>query len=119
MAENKKKLLDGLKSVIWQVVPGRSQLQNYEKSLLGLVQLTPALAGVRVPVEMLQYVDQGGNPHQYTAEVFEACVRDNQLVKGKVVAVQSLYDALLAELTTQQPEVAAAYRALVDNKPPG
>ncbi|KAJ9528629.1 hypothetical protein QJQ45_020394 [Haematococcus lacustris] len=122
MAENKKKLLDGLKSVIWQTCeleetvthldnPAvlHERLQNYEKSLLGLVQLTPALAGVRVPVEMLQYVDQGGNPHQYTAEVFEACVRDNQLVKGKVVAVQSLYDALLAELTTQQPEVAAAY----------
>jgi hypothetical protein len=43
----------------------------------------PALvaAGVKVVCanDAHRYVDQGGNPHQYTAEVFQACTRDNQV----------------------------------------
>ncbi len=30
-------------------------------------------------------MDKGGNPHQYTAEVFEACTRDNQVRCARAV----------------------------------
>ncbi len=30
-----------------------------------------------------RYVDMGGNPHTYTAEVFRACTRDNQVQKPR------------------------------------
>ena len=58
-------------------------------------------------------MDEGGNPHQYTAEVFHGCMRDNQAAKGKVAAVNSLREALMASLEKAAPEDTAEYKALL------
>ncbi len=43
---------------------------------------------VEVPVELLQYVDGGGNPDAFTADVFHRANRGNQLAKGRVQALR-------------------------------
>jgi len=79
---------------------------------------TAALDGLRIPVDMLQYLDDGGNVNQYTAEVFHGCVRDNQASKGKVEAVQCLWDAVMAKLGADAPEQAQSYRQLLGTQNP-
>ncbi len=54
----------------------------------GLASHREALA-VDVPVELLRYVDEGGNPDAFTSEIFQRANRSNQLVKGKVEAFAS------------------------------
>jgi mediator of RNA polymerase II transcription subunit 10 len=41
---------------------------------------------VDIPVELLRYIDEGGNPDVFTAEVFEQANKANQEAKGKVEA---------------------------------
>lgn len=41
---------------------------------------------VDIPVELLRYVDEGGNPDVFTSEIFQRANRSNQLAKGKVEA---------------------------------
>ncbi len=51
----------------------------------GLSSHREALA-VDVPVELLRYIDEGGNPDAFTSEIFNRANRSNQLAKGKVEA---------------------------------
>jgi Transcription factor subunit Med10 of Mediator complex len=41
---------------------------------------------VEVPVSLLHFVDEGGNPDVFTSEIFRQCLRENQAAKGKVEA---------------------------------
>lgn len=55
----------------------------------GLAEQRESLA-VEVPVELLRYVDEGGNPDVFTAETFRRANRGNQLAKGRVQAFAQL-----------------------------
>ena len=55
----------------------------------GLAEQRGSLA-VEVPVELLKYVDEGGNPDAFTAEVFRRANRGNQLARGRVQAFARL-----------------------------
>ena len=39
-----------------------------------------------VPVELLRYLDDGGNPDVFVAEVVRSCQAANEASRGKVVA---------------------------------
>ena len=54
---------------------------------LGELQAAREAVAVDVPVELLQYVDGGGNPDAFTADVFRRANRGNQLAKGRVQAL--------------------------------
>lgn len=56
-------------------------------SELGTLSSQREALAVEVPVELLKYIDEGGNPDVFTAEVFELANRANQLAKGKVEAL--------------------------------
>jgi hypothetical protein len=68
-----------------------------------------ALASVRVPVDLLGWVDAGGHPDLYVRQTFEDARRDNQLAKGRVEAVRALKAALLGAARLERPEAVAAY----------
>mmetsp|Transcript_12344 Transcript_12344/g.21847 ORF Transcript_12344/g.21847 Transcript_12344/m.21847 type:complete len:134 (+) Transcript_12344:79-480(+) len=119
-------LLEGLKDLAWKAYELEEITKNFGQDsqavleermtqfIEGVRKLAPvssAVQGVMIPIDLLQYVDDGGNPHQYTAEAFAACVHDNQVVKSKVLAVQALHDSLLHSLHSTQPEVAATYQS--------
>ena len=64
--------------------------------MAGLRELQAAreAVAVDVPVELLQYVDGGGNPDAFTADVFRRANRGNQLAKGRVQALAGFRCAL-------------------------
>jgi hypothetical protein len=86
----------------------------------GLAELGGAreAVAVDVPVELLQFVDGGGNPDAFTADVFRRANRGNQLAKGRAAALRGFRGALLAEARSAFPEDTAAYLALGAPAPP-
>jgi mediator of RNA polymerase II transcription subunit 10 len=66
---------------------------------------TPSATPIRVPPELIQYVDAGRNPDIYTREFVELARRGNQLMKGKKQAFGSFRDILAREMASALPEV--------------
>ena len=53
---------------------------------------------VEVPVELLKYVDEGGNPDVFLIESIKSAVMSNQNARGKSIAFREFREKLLAEL---------------------
>lgn len=66
---------------------------------------SPSASSIRVPPELIQYVDGGRNPDIYTREFVELARRGNQLMKGKQEAFGSFRDILAREMASALPEV--------------
>ncbi|KFY92010.1 hypothetical protein V500_04369 [Pseudogymnoascus sp. VKM F-4518 (FW-2643)] len=66
---------------------------------------SPSATPIRVPPELIQYVDAGRNPDIYTREFVELARRGNQLMKGKKQAFGSFRDILAREMASALPEV--------------
>lgn len=88
------------------------RLYKFLEDLRSLKQLSEPMSN-RIPIDLLRYVDEGGNPDLYTKEMFKAAVRDNQLVKGKVTAVKSLYDSILTEVEALNPDATEDYKRMM------
>jgi mediator of RNA polymerase II transcription subunit 10 len=68
-----------------------------------------ALSSVRVPEDLLAWVDAGGHPDAYVQRTFEDARRDNQMAKGRVKAVAALRAALLEAAREARPAAVEAY----------
>ncbi|GAU91181.1 hypothetical protein RvY_03488 [Ramazzottius varieornatus] len=71
-----------------------------------------ALGDIRVPFEVVQYVDQGLNPQSYTKDCMEKSIQKNEEVKGKIDAFKKFRAHLLVELARSFPNEMAKYRAM-------
>ncbi|KAK9844880.1 hypothetical protein WJX74_008085 [Apatococcus lobatus] len=60
------------------------------------------LVDVEVPVDLIRYLDEGGNPDTYTAQAFKQSLQSNQLSKGKVDAIKSFRDEILEQASKLQ-----------------
>ncbi|KFX93430.1 hypothetical protein V490_04835 [Pseudogymnoascus sp. VKM F-3557] len=96
---------------VGQGVSSKDVLQNTVTHLhASLTQLhasasSPSATPIRVPPELIQYVDAGRNPDIYTREFVELARRGNQLMKGKKQAFGSFRDILAREMASALPEV--------------
>lgn len=82
-------------------------------------QAAPQLSGVRVPADLLSWVDAGGHPDMYVRRTFEDARRDNQMAKGRVEAVAALRAALLSAAKEERPAAVEAYERAVAAKEAG
>ncbi|KAK5976937.1 Mediator of RNA polymerase II transcription subunit 10 [Trichostrongylus colubriformis] len=69
---------------------------------------------VKVPLELLDVLDQGKNPQLYTKEVLERTLLKNKEVNGKVETYKKFHAALLKELGEEMPEDTMTYRNIRD-----
>ncbi|KHJ91970.1 hypothetical protein OESDEN_08150 [Oesophagostomum dentatum] len=69
---------------------------------------------VKVPLELLDVLDQGKNPQLYTKEVLERTLQKNKEVNGKVETYKKFHAALLKELGEEMPEDTMTYRNIRD-----
>jgi len=100
-----------------QLLSGR--VNGLVAGMADMSTLAGALRDVKVPVDLLRYIDDGGSPDAFTAEMLKNCLEENKRSKGKVEAFRSLEKAMLAELQEQFPEDTAAYLGAVEKaKPP-
>ncbi|BAF25651.1 mediator of RNA polymerase II transcription subunit 10b [Oryza sativa Japonica Group] len=67
---------------------------------------------IQVPMEVVNLIDDGKNPDEFTRDVLNSCIAKNQVTKGKTDAFKSLRKHLLEELEQAFPEDVEAYREI-------
>lgn len=111
-----EKLLETLRKT--SVLVEDFKLENQERVLDGLQQVAAELDAVgavaashgraiRMPKRLWDFVDAGRNPQLFTKQVVADAVRESEVCKGKVLALQDYYSHL-RRLTLQYfPELEA------------
>ncbi|XP_017232308.1 mediator of RNA polymerase II transcription subunit 10b isoform X2 [Daucus carota subsp. sativus] len=67
---------------------------------------------IDVPMEVLNLIDDGKNPDEFTREVLNKCIAKNQITKGKADALKGLRKHLLEELDQSFPDEVETYREI-------
>ncbi|KAI4306331.1 hypothetical protein L6164_029618 [Bauhinia variegata] len=65
---------------------------------------------IQVPMEVLNLIDDGKNPDEFTKDVINSCIAKNQITKGKTDAMKGLRKHLLEELEQNFPDEVEAFR---------
>jgi hypothetical protein len=65
-----------------------------------------------VPLELLQYLDDGGNPDVFIADVMRSCQAANEASRAKVEAFREWQRGVAEQLEGANPALAAEYQAL-------
>lgn len=72
-----------------------------------------ALAQVDIPLEVIQYIEDGRNPDIYTREFVEAIRRSNQYQRAKMHALKQLRDSLADKITDEFPDLAPSVQDIL------
>ncbi|KAE8811054.1 mediator of RNA polymerase II transcription subunit 10b-like [Hordeum vulgare] len=67
---------------------------------------------IQVPMEVVNLIDDGKNPDEFTKDVLNSCIAKNQITKGRTDAFKSLRKHLLEELEEAFPHDVEAYRQI-------
>lgn len=67
------------------------------------------LEDVDIPVEVLDYIDSGRNPDQYTKQALEKCIESNNKTRGKINSLQHFQYSLEDQLLKSYPEEFRSY----------
>ncbi|KAI1913465.1 RNA polymerase II mediator complex subunit [Ophidiomyces ophidiicola] len=73
-------------------------------SRLSFSSPNPPLHSVKLPPEIIDYVDAARNPDIYTREFVELVQKSNQDLKGKMEAFASFQEVLAKEMESAMPE---------------
>ncbi|KAK9811481.1 hypothetical protein WJX72_004659 [[Myrmecia] bisecta] len=94
------------------------RLNEYTAELAHLQEQSEHVKDYNIPVEILKYVDEGGNPDEFTRDVFKRALHSNQLVKGKTECIRDFRDAILSEARSAYPQEAAFLRQELESDEP-
>ncbi|XP_044342610.1 mediator of RNA polymerase II transcription subunit 10b isoform X1 [Triticum aestivum] len=97
-----------LQRLVWCVVRCRNALV----AELDTMQKLADGCNIQVPMEVVNLIDDGKNPDEFTRDVFNSCIAKNQITKGKTDAFKSLRKHLLEELEEAFPDDVEAYRQI-------
>lgn len=70
---------------------------------------------VPIPLDVLQYIEDGRNPDVYTREFVESVRKSNQYLKGKTRAFGVLRDNLSEQIVKEFPELELDVGVILDN----
>ncbi|CAL0306431.1 unnamed protein product [Lupinus luteus] len=65
---------------------------------------------IQVPMEVLNLIDDGKNPDEFTKDVLNNCIAKNQITKGKTDAMKNFRKHLLEELEETFPAEVETFR---------
>ncbi|KAK6934906.1 Mediator complex, subunit Med10 [Dillenia turbinata] len=87
-------------------------LQRVNSLVLELDNMTKLAekCNIQVPMEVINLIDDGKNPDEFTKDVINSCIAKNQITKGKTDAFKSLRKNILEELEQAFPEEVESYR---------
>jgi len=89
--------------------PLNQKIHTMVHGLRQLDQMKDEFRDVKVPAELLDYVDQGKNPQLYTKEVLERTLNKNKEVNGKIELYKKFRAKLIQELGKDLPQDMANY----------
>ncbi|XP_057510636.1 mediator of RNA polymerase II transcription subunit 10b [Actinidia eriantha] len=67
---------------------------------------------IQVPLQVVNLIDEGKNPDEFTKDVLNGCIAKNQITKGKADAFKGLRRHLLEELEQAFPDEVESYREI-------
>ncbi|XWS38154.1 hypothetical protein CRYUN_Cryun19dG0106000 [Craigia yunnanensis] len=90
-------------------MPLRSSLSFNAFTELDNMEKLSDKCNIQVPMEVLNLIDDGKNPDEFTRDVLNSCIAKNQVTKGKTDAFKSLQKHLLEELEQTFPDKVESY----------
>ncbi|XP_047977734.1 mediator of RNA polymerase II transcription subunit 10b-like [Salvia hispanica] len=89
-------------------------LQRMNNLVLELDNMTRLAekCNIQVPMEVLNLIDDGKNPDEFTRDMLNGCIAKNQITKGKTDAFKGLRRHLLEELEQVFPDEVETYREI-------
>ncbi|CAH2080249.1 unnamed protein product [Thlaspi arvense] len=67
---------------------------------------------IQVPMEVLNLIDDGKNPDEFTRDVLNGCIARNQVTKGKTDAFKGMRKHMMEELEQTFPDEVDSYREM-------
>lgn len=92
-------------------LPLLQRLNTLVLELDNMVKLSEK-CNIQVPMEVLNLIDDGKNPDEFTRDVINSCIAKNQITKGKTDAFKGLRKHLLEELEQTFPDEVESYREI-------
>ncbi|XP_040988048.1 mediator of RNA polymerase II transcription subunit 10b-like [Juglans microcarpa x Juglans regia] len=92
-------------------LPLLQRLNSLVMELDNMVKITEK-CNIQVPMEVLNLIDDGKNPDEFTRDVINSCISKNQITKGKTDAFKGLRRHLLEELEQAFPDKVESYREI-------
>ncbi|PON92796.1 Mediator complex, subunit Med [Trema orientale] len=92
-------------------LPLLHRLNSLVSELDNMVKLSEK-CNIQVPMEVLNLIDDGKNPDEFTKDVINSCIAKNQITKGKTDAFKGLRKHLLEELEVTFPDEVESYREI-------
>ncbi|XP_011501311.1 PREDICTED: mediator of RNA polymerase II transcription subunit 10 [Ceratosolen solmsi marchali] len=88
------------------------KIQNIVTDLQVINNLKDSVKDMRIPVEVLKYVDAGQNPHLFTKDCIDKAMIKNQELKGKIDSYKKFKANMLLEINKYFPKEVEKYRAI-------
>ncbi|ODV59128.1 uncharacterized protein ASCRUDRAFT_37955 [Ascoidea rubescens DSM 1968] len=92
-----------------QTVTNLNQLLNFKRN---------ELSSVKIPLDIIQYIDMGRNPNIYTREFVESTRKMNQYLRGKMTAMKLFRDTLSDKIILEFPELTDTVNGVVERTSP-
>ncbi|KAG6577769.1 Mediator of RNA polymerase II transcription subunit 10b, partial [Cucurbita argyrosperma subsp. sororia] len=92
-------------------LPLLQRLNSLVLELDNMVKLSEKCT-IQVPMEVVNLIDDGKNPDEFTRDVLNSCIAKNQSTKGKTDAFKGLRKHLLEELEQTFPDEVESYREI-------
>ncbi|KAK3204739.1 hypothetical protein Dsin_018785 [Dipteronia sinensis] len=92
-------------------LPLLQRLNSLVTELDNMVKLSEK-CDIQVPVEVLNLIDEGKNPDEFTRDVINSCIAKNQVTKGRTDAFKSFRKHHLEELERTFPDEVESYREI-------
>ncbi|KAL5851101.1 hypothetical protein ACOSQ3_006219 [Xanthoceras sorbifolium] len=92
-------------------LPLLQRLNSLVMELDNMVKLSEK-CDIQVPVEVLNLIDEGKNPDEFTRDVINSCIAKNQVTKGRTDAFKSFRKHHLEELEQTFPHEVESYREI-------
>ncbi|KAK3030671.1 hypothetical protein RJ639_035875 [Escallonia herrerae] len=92
-------------------LPLLQRLNNLVLELDNMMKLSEK-CDIQVPMEVLNLIDDGKNPDEFTRDVLNSCIAKNQITKGKTDAFKGLRKHLLEDLEQAFPDEVESYREI-------
>ncbi|KAI9755308.1 MAG: RNA polymerase II mediator complex subunit [Lichina confinis] len=80
------------------------QIKSLTTNLIELSRAAPHLP-TTIPPEVIEYVESGRNPDIYTREFVELVQKNNDHLRGKMLAFRGFRDVLADEISSALPEL--------------
>lgn len=89
------------------------RLKVYGQQLSDINNASLALKDTLVPLDVVEYIENGRNPDVYTREFVELLAKQNQYIKGKLTAMAQFRDILGDQIKEAYPDLAGAVEEVV------